>query len=781
MTSSEQQSYRLRPEQQAIIHGYAGGKLGVAAVPGSGKTFTLAHLAARLISKAHLAADQEVLVVTFTNSAVNSFRARIAEILTQDYGLIGHIGYRVRTLHGLARDVVHERPALVGLADDFIILDEKESQEIQRGIVAQRLVEWRDPLSQYLDTEVDSRWAWRQFEDILPQLVGNFIKQAKDLRRTPDGLQALLPSEPAGLDLARFAVSVYADYQRGLAYRGAVDFDDLVRLALDALEREPEYLERLRYRWPYILEDEAQDSSRLQEEMLRLLSGERNWVRVGDPNQAIYTTFTTANPDFLRRFLDRDDVEEKPLSVSGRSALPIVDLANELVRWTTENHPDSTLKTTFEFQPRQERGPVRGMIYPTADGDPDPNPPDDDCHIELRYRPDDKIAPLAELDFAISGADHPLLDYGEDGAPGAASDTVAVLVPDNNRGFVLAEKLRREHKDIPFEELLRSSTRTRQSVGRLLAVLDYLCDPDDTKKLKGAFWAQVSDERRELVTADVDVAAALTRHFASARAVEEFLWPRDPGAEAPAPELGPDYAWLGEALALFRTNVRRWLRLTDLPIDQVILVIAQDLFDAPQDLALGHKVATTLRALANSHPDWRLPQFAEELRGISKNERRFLGFDDEEVGYAPRPGVVTIATMHSAKGLEWDRVYLLAVSNYDFPSLMPYDRYIGERAFTRFSADGSMARLNLEAELLAQLDHLVGALPTYEEGLATAEARVQRARERLRLLYVGITRARRALIISWNTGRYAHKGQAFENQPALSLVHLGTYREYSFG
>ena len=63
------------------------------------------------------------------------------------------------------------------------------------------------------------------------------------------------------------------------------------------MESDPDYLERLRQRWPFILEDEAQDSSRLQEKILELLSGPHgNWVRVGDPNQAIYETFTTANP-----------------------------------------------------------------------------------------------------------------------------------------------------------------------------------------------------------------------------------------------------------------------------------------------------------------------------------------------------------------------------------------------------------------------------------------------------------------------------------------------------
>ena len=98
---------------------------------------------------------------------------------------------------------------------------------------------------------------------------------------------------------------IYADYQRSLAYRGVVDFDDLIRLALEALRRDADYLARLRQRWPYILEDEAQDSSELQEKILRLLAGERgNWVRVGDPNQAIYDTFTTANPRFLRSYLE---------------------------------------------------------------------------------------------------------------------------------------------------------------------------------------------------------------------------------------------------------------------------------------------------------------------------------------------------------------------------------------------------------------------------------------------------------------------------------------------
>ncbi|MBN1563961.1 MAG: hypothetical protein JXA10_08980, partial [Anaerolineae bacterium] len=180
--------------------------------------------------------------------------------------------------------------------------------------------------------------------------------------------------------------------------------------------------------------------------------------------------------------------------------------------------------------------------------------------------------------------------------------------------------------------------------------------------------------------------------------------------------------------------------------------------------------------VSHTHPDWRLPQFVEELRVISSNERRFIGFDDVGEGYAPKPGVITVSTMHAAKGLEWDRVYLLAVSNYGFPSALPYDSFLGERWNVRAAVDHSVDHLNLEAELLAQLKAVLAQdMIGYEEGAATLSARIDYAKERLRLLYVGITRARREVILIWNMGRFWQKGSGFENQPALPLAALGEY------
>ena len=131
--------------------------------------------------------------------------------------------------------------------------------------------------------------------------------------------------------------------------------------------------------------------------------------------------------------------------------------------------------------------------------------------------------------------------------------------------------------------------------------------------------------------------------------------------------------------------MRRWQGATTLPVDQLILTIGQDLFDRPADLAMAHKLAVVLRRPRPSHPDWRLPELNAGAVIIARNERKFLGFSDEDTGFDPdaHRGKVVVATMHKAKGLEWDRVYLMSVNAYDFPSALPGDTFISEKWFVR--------------------------------------------------------------------------------------------------
>ena len=745
--------FKPRPAQKKVL-AYRKGKMGVSAVPGSGKTQTLSALAANLIASGELLDDQEVLIVTLVNSAVNNFSQRIANLITAK-NLLPHLGYRVRTLHGLAHDIVRERPALVGLSDDFQIIDDRAAAQILEAAVQAWLRNNPRPLDDYLKPELDENYRdmlrHKKFPELLNGLAGNFIRCAKSNQLTPEALNQKLERLPVPLPLAQIGASIYADYERALLYRGAVDFDDLIRLALQALQQDVKFVERLRRQWPFILEDEAQDSSRLQEEILKLLTGpDGNWVRVGDPNQAIYSTFTTASPKFLKEFLLRSDVKPVQLPNSGRSTLSIIALANHLVEWTHAAHPALEARSALEIKP---------LIKPTGRRDPQPNPPDDPSQIYLSAR---KLSPEEELKVVADNLEHWL--------PNHPDGTVAVLVPRNTRGYELSEVLK--ERKIAYVEMLMSSNATRVAADALATLLAYLADPGSPRKLAEVYlvWQHVTQEAREAkVEASVrrrtEKVAALVSHCGQ---VEDYLWPQPDLDWLASLGLGDTQASLLDELDKFRSLAQRWQGTALLPVDQAVLTLAQDLFVSPADLAVAHKLAGVLRQAGEAHPDWRLPQMSEEIAVIARNQRRFLGFSDDDTGFDPDKykGKVVISTIHKAKGLEWDRVYLLSANNYDFPSGMEYDSYISEKSYFR---DG----LNLEAEALDQLNAVLSTdeYVWYQEGKATRQARLDYTAERLRLLYVGITRARKELVITWNTGRDGRQ------QPALPLVELQSFWE----
>ena len=750
-------SFTPRPSQRKIL-AYRGGTMGISAVPGSGKTHTLSALAAQIISSGQLEPEQEVLIVTLVNSAVDNFKARIEERFENPIQAL--YKYRVRTLHGLAHDIVREDPSLVSLDKKFSIVDETSSS----AMVAEAARAWvqthPDSLDLYLSPQLEDYQTRRVRDKDWPQLVetiaASFIRSAKDRRLTPDKLRQALDQQPAPLLLAEMGWAIYSDYQRA-TYRGSVDFDDLIRLAYQMLATSNELLERLRYRWPYILEDEAQDSSQLQEDILRLLSGNPstpsagqggNWVRVGDPNQAIFETFTTADPKLLKRFRETAD-QSLDLPNSGRSQPAIIKLANNLIDWTMTEHPLP--------EARDSLSPP--YILPTPEGDPQPNPPEDPGGIHLiseKYNPEQEIAAVVK---SI-----------EEWLPEHKNSTIAVLTSTNGHAENVVKELRK--RKIEPHELLRSTSLTRAAAGSLSYVLSYLAEPDSASKLAQAYrvwrrdWRE--DEEHEPL---VEHVAGLIRKF---KKVEEYLAPLTP---SPLTNLGEELGMNADdvikELEGFREVTLRWHGATVLPIDQLILTLSQDIFTSATDLALAHKLALVLRQVADDNPQWRLPELTPSLHEIARNERRFIGFSSDDAGFNPDnyKGVVVVSTVHKAKGLEWDRVYLMSVNNYDYPSNQANDHFISERWFIR-------DRLNLEAETLAQLTAATSTseYEYYEEGSATQQARLDYVRERLRLLYVGITRARKELIITWNTGRKI-SSMEIEATPSLPFAALIGWRE----
>lgn len=737
----------LRPGQREILK-YHGGKMGISAVPGSGKTWTLSYLAADLIQQGAINPDQEILIVTLVNAAVDNFSTRISSQL-QSANLLG-FGYRVRTLHGLANDIVHERPELAGLSTDFQIIDEVEATRIIRNVADGFIQTHPDFFESFLEYDEWQRDKVYEGRQNLPAMVESiataFIRLAKDRQLRPENLEPLLRNSQITFPLLEMGTAIYREYQEALRYRGTVDFDDLIRLALRCLKTDPALVTQLRQRWPYILEDEAQDSSLLQQEILSLLAGENgNWVRVGDPNQAIYETFTTASPQYLLNFIQASDVTPRSLPESGRSTNTILNLANHLITWTQQDHPN----------PDARRALTPPLIQPTPPDDPQPNPEDCPACIHLV---DQVFSPDQEIQFVVDTVEDWLVDHPD--------KTIAILTPRNTRAFKYVEECQR--RNIPVvDSLLKSTTTTRLATSAIYHILEYLSDPRANAKLAVAYQVWRRADREDVERAPI--LKAIAGLLRACNQVEDYLWPQtlddwlnqvDETHEDPA---------IYDDLFQFREIIRRWQGAIFLPIDQLVLTVSQDLFLNPVELALAHKLSVLLRQLSDTHPDWRLPEFTEEMKQIANNQRRFLGFSDEDSAFDPDryPGQVVVATNHKSKGLEWDAVFLTAVNNYNYPSGEEYDQFQSEKWFVKDN-------LNLEAETLAQLANIIEPHPLrwYQEGAATEEARREFIRERIRLFFVGITRARTWLTVTANSGRPSSR-----NVPARAFLELINYRE----
>ena len=283
----------------------------------------------------------------------------------------------------------------------------------------------------------------------------------------------------------------------------AVDFQDLIRLALGVLQKDSDFLAALQQKWVYILEDEAQDSSRLQEQILRLLAGERgNWVRVGDPNQAIFETFTTADPKYLREFISAPGVVGRELPNSGRSTRSIQKLANRLIEWSLA-HPHGAIR---------ERTPLTApYIQPTPPGDPQPNPPDDPAAVNLQG---ENYSATREAMLVTESCGRWLRENPD--------QTAAILVARNGRGSEIVKFLRQ--KGIPYVENLNSTSNTRAVVGALARTLAYLADPKHAALLAEVYRVWRRDERE-----DAEAAAgikAVADGLKRIKRVEDLVAPR---------------------------------------------------------------------------------------------------------------------------------------------------------------------------------------------------------------------------------------------------------------
>ena len=288
----------LNDAQREAVTAPAGHML-VLAGAGSGKTRVLVHRIAWLLATRE-ATPFGILAVTFTNKAASEMRNRIESMLGRPAG-----GMWVGTFHGLAHRLLRAHWRDAGLREDFQILDSEDQLRCIRRAM-------RD-----LDLD-EQRWP--------PKQAQGFINARKD-----EGLRAEHLERPADLWMERM-VRIYATYQETCERTGVVDFAELLLRCHELFRDRDDVLAHYRARFRHVLVDEFQDTNTIQYAWLRLLAGsEGHLCCVGDDDQSVYGWRGARIENILQFPRDFADVATVRLERNYRSSGNILAAANALI------------------------------------------------------------------------------------------------------------------------------------------------------------------------------------------------------------------------------------------------------------------------------------------------------------------------------------------------------------------------------------------------------------------------------------------------------------------
>jgi ATP-dependent DNA helicase UvrD/PcrA len=297
----------LNPSQREAVLTTEGPLLVVAGA-GSGKTRVLTYRVAHLINAVG-AKPNEILAITFTNKAAGEMRERLQNLLGQS----GR-GLWILTFHSACGRILRREAQRLGYRSNFTIYDQAD----QIRLVKQCLEELeRDP------------------KRFTPRGIHNQISHAKNRLVHPKAY-----AEQVQSFYDQTVADVYQLYQRRLFASNAVDFDDLLMLTVDVLERFDEASEKWQKAFRYILVDEYQDTNHAQYRLLQLLAKtDMNVCAVGDPDQSIYA-FRGADINNILDF-ERDFPGTRTIALEQnyRSTNSILDGANHVITNNRERKP----------------------------------------------------------------------------------------------------------------------------------------------------------------------------------------------------------------------------------------------------------------------------------------------------------------------------------------------------------------------------------------------------------------------------------------------------------
>lgn len=725
-----------RPDQEEVCK-YRGGYMAVPAIPGAGKTFTLAVLATRLI-KEEKHKPGKILIVTYMNSAVANFKNRIASMLEKE-GLPKNKGYEVMTLHSLAMKIIKEKPENVLVSHEFDILDDIAKERLLHKLVNNWVSANLSRFHSFIDFREgeSSRQREKKINDWLKKftrVVDEMIPYIKTKRCSSEEL--LLYTQKDTSSLLRCVAEIFFRYELELKRQGLLDFTDIICYAIDILKNDETIRQKFQKRYSYVFEDEAQDSSNLQEEMLFLISDDnKNLVRVGDSNQSIMSSFTISDPMLFKHFYSRKDVIKKKIESSSRSTKDIIDVANFLVEWAQELHPTLECRQSLENQ----------KIKVVDSDDPFPNPTTNGYMIGLKVyeTKEEEVREVAKR----------AAKYAQENP----QKTIAILVPNN---YTIEDfKIELDKLDVKYREISNFPSERTRATSIIGSVLNFIAAPFDNnlffEVLKTCFIPDLEEG-----------AFPALRKFIKTCRIELLLYPISGyiNTQEIPKEIFQEINW--DTFLDYINTLKLFLEASDIPLESLIIFIANVLgFDEDQ-MAIAQKISSDIRYMLLLNPDWGIKEIARELKTIKNTLNYFANIVYDRKGFEPEPGEINLLTYHKSKGLEFDTVYLTCITSSEFPATLE-DKFLSDYWCLKPNYRNPVSIMKVE------IDKLKGGQEVDDPG---RKAKIEVIGERLRLLYVGITRAKENLLLTSHKAFFNKDlGKVSKTSPSLYLYELAKF------
>lgn len=553
-------AFKITPrEDQKPVLEYKKGSMAISAVPGAGKTTILLALIIKLIERGVLPTN--IYVLTYMDSAARNFRERIKNMCPNSTLLPN-----ISTIHGLALKILKENANYerLGLASDFEICDDTQRMRIIKGIVGK-----------FTKTETEE---FDRAISVLKLQEGNIDTPSTDKK------------------IEKFK-TFYREYQTQLREANVIDYDDILIMSVKLLENNPDILEYYQNICEYIIEDEAQDSSGVQQKLIGLLSGKhKNLIRCGDINQAITTTFSNADVEGFRRFIAEADTTVE-MNHSQRCTQDVMTLANNLVNYGNEILPKAFFTSYMQG--------VKGK-----------NPESPNAIFSRVFE-----NAFAERNFVLKEIKNILTRN--------KNATIGILLRNNYQVASWTSFI----NDAGLKTITRSESLGQKGVfNTIFSILKFIQNPFDNEVIVSTY-ETLSDLGHYKQRLQIEIRSS----------------------ETPFIQKNCDEIESNE-LCQFLWDMQYWLNSSTLPLEELVIKIGLFYYTSDIEKSNVYLIAILVKRLNSSGKfDLTLQRLEELAKKPTLSGFKF--FSEEEDKNAAK-GKVQIMTLHKSKGDEFDYVFL---------------------------------------------------------------------------------------------------------------------------